>query len=459
MSLRFTPCLLLLLAGTVVNSAGCASSRRMLSQKPVEKAESIAATEETKPSPTAPVVDPLAPGYELEAAENWPAAIAFYGAVLRNQPANSTALHRMGVIATYREDYDAAANYYRRAMELEPRNAAILADTGYFLTLQKQYETAGLMLEAAVLLDPENEQAVNNLATVKGLRGDIDEALVLFRRVNSPAAALLSLASIHEQRNEWQLALVCYLEARSVDPAVTVPDEITAHVAELRQGLVETINDVASSESAREPVAASDSADAPTVADSVPPASRPLRAAETPAETVATTSTLDDAMFFPDDHAVMEETPPGLEELVSAEWELETAQSADDQIETASGVVEEPVASRETGRPRETALNGCCPVALRDASQLVDGRPEFCLNYEGVIYALSSADAVQRFRLNPERYLPSAGGLDVISVRGGKMERGSLHFSTWFRNRLFLFTSAEHVDEFRNDPLRYVELD
>lgn len=462
MALRVTT-LLLLIASLV---AGCAGSRKMVAKPSPENVEALAAAKEAAPA-DAPAIDPLTPGYELEAAEDWPAAVAFYGTVLREQPAHSIALHRLGVIATYREDYEAAANYYRRAMELDPRNPTLLADTGYFLILQKQYDTAAAMLEMAVTLDPENERAINNLATVRGLRGEIDAALVLFRRVNSPADALLNLASIHEQRGEWQLSLACYHEARSVDANVAIPEEVIEQVAAVRQGITETAPPDSVAEKLEEPAPA----DAPimtTVAP--PPPSHPLRAEPAPplqdavtdsapasSETIADIGPVleNEAEFFPDDQVVAAQAGPTADALFTTEWDDELVEENTNEIAPVSAAREEAVAVR----PRDVALNGCCPVALRDTSQVVDGSSEFCVDCDGVTYALSSAEAMQRFRLHPERYLPSAGGLDVISVRSGKMERGNLHFSTWFRNRLFLFASADHVDEFRSDPLRYVELD
>ncbi len=460
-------------ASVLLASAGCVTFKRTARHSRQPPAEQVAAvTQET--APTAPVVDILAPGYQLEAAEKWPEAISFYASVLKVQPANATALHRLGVISTLREDHEAAASYYRRAMELDPRNAALLADAGYFLMLQREYETAALMLEQAILLAPDNERAVNNYAMVQGLRGEIDAALVLFRRVNPPAVALQSLASIHEQRGEWQLALACYHESQSVDPSVVIPEEVLAQVEQLRQGLLlaESPTTVESVPEEHVPIEEPLAPPVAISAQSGPPPSHPIRrSSPVPIqEAVAVTETNTDelvewagattgdqeaeAPFFPAD-AVSEAPTPEREALVVTEAPPESDETAQAEFD----VVEVSLADSTIVRPRETALEGCCPVALRDTSQLIDGRPEFCLNHAGVIYSLSSAEAVQRFRLDPERYIPSAGGLDVISVRSGKMERGSLHFSTWFRNRLFLFTSADHVDEFRSDPLRYVDLD
>lgn len=213
----------LLLVGIV--SAGCATARPVAKQEPPPVSEPV----------VAPVVDPLALGYELEAAERWPEATAFYAQVLKDQPANATALHRLGVIATLHEGDEAAANYYRRAMELDPLNAVLLTDVACFLTFNEQYDSAAKLLERAVELAPKDERTLGQLALVQGLRGEVDLALVLFRRVHSPGVALQHMAAVHEQREEWQLALSCYLEAKSLDASVVIPETVLAKVEEIRR--------------------------------------------------------------------------------------------------------------------------------------------------------------------------------------------------------------------------------
>ncbi len=441
---------LLLFTGVLVLVAGCASSRHIATKPevPVEPASVEIAQSEPAPQHGAQP-DPLAEGFAFEAAQRWPQAIAVYAAILKTQPANATALHRLGVIATLRDDHEAAAGYYRRALELDPQNAALLADAGYFLMLQQEYDAAARMLQLANQLEPDNERVINNLALLQGHRGEIDAALVLFRRVNPPAVALQNVASLHEQRGEWQLALACYLEARSVDPGIVVPDEVVAKVAALRHGIPDAATDAELAEAPGSPeeteafVAAETDTDLP---DSHP---------------VATTEADDPAnAYFPSDATEASAVTADVDELADPQWNHETT------IVTAN-VTNEPEASADqpivpsggSPRPRDVALDGCCPVALRDAAQVIDGRTEFCVTHQGVVYSLSSVEAVQRFQKHPERYVPSAGGLDVVAVRSGRMDRGSLHYSTWFRNRLFLFTNRDHVEEFRSDPLRYVDLD
>lgn len=434
--------------GCVSLTIGCATSRQVAKNEPLPaEAESVSQT----PAPEIPAPDPLSQGYALEAAQQWRDAIRFYAGILKEQPAHATALHRLGVIATIQGDQEAAANYYRRAMELDPHNAGLLADAGYFQLLQKQYEHAELLLQQAQVLEPNNERVVNNLAMVQGLRGEIDTALVLFRRVNPPAAALQNLAAVHEQRDEWQLALACYLEAASVDPAVTVPENVLAKVEERRQTApdVKSWTDVAAEPSL---TVTSKVADGP-LAQMESVAEPPIKATTKSAPiTEQATKIESEADFFPADTPTAVSTDSPESDPVDVEEQHAVTPAAAMTTDAVSAVEE-----ASPMRVRDAALDGCCPVALRDSSQVIDGRAEFCVRHQGVVYALSSADAVRRFREQPERYVPSAGGLDVISIRSGRMERGSFHYSTWFRNRLYLFTSAEHVDEFRADPLRYVD--
>lgn len=434
-------------------SVGCATAR------PVAKKQDPPPV--TEPAVT-PVVDPLALGYELEAAERWSEATVFYAQVLKDQPANAQALHRLAVIATLREDDEAAANYYRRALELDPQNAVLLTDLACFLTFQEQYDSAAQLLQRALELAPNDERTIGQFALVQGLRGEVDLALVLFRRVSPPGVALQQMAAVHEQRAEWQLALSCYLEARSLDATVAIPETVLAKVAEMRR----PESPVITAEPTSPPIVEAE-VTAPVVVSSPPP-SRPVMPAVEPALTVETDPTVvaaeyepnpvhvieSDADFFPDDFPL---TNPVLDPVAFADEEAEPL--AAPAATAAPLPSDEPELDESVStRVKDAALDGCCPVMLRDSAQLIDGRAEFSHRHQGVVYVFSSREALSRFQEQPERYVPFAGGVDVITVRAGRMEPGSLHFSTWFRNRLYLFSSAEHVTEFRADPLRYVDL-
>jgi YHS domain-containing protein/thioredoxin-like negative regulator of GroEL len=108
-------------------------------------------------------------------------------------------------------------------------------------------------------------------------------------------------------------------------------------------------------------------------------------------------------------------------------------------------------------RVGESGLKGFCPVALRDRMELVDGRAEFAAEYQGQAYQFHSSDAARLFLANPARYMPAAGGLDVVAVKQAQSAVvGSLDHAAWFRGSLFLFTSYENLHEFRQYAKAYM---
>lgn len=122
-------------------------------------------------------------------------------------------------------------------------------------------------------------------------------------------------------------------------------------------------------------------------------------------------------------------------------------------------------AASRSGSPPNTvdlqsAFKGVCLVTLFEESRLIPANAEFCAEFQSQKYCFSSAEACEKFRKDPQRYTPVAGGLDIVSVRNAKVvEQGSINFAVWFQRKLYLFTSAEHADAFRRQPYLYVTVE
>ncbi|HAA60278.1 MAG TPA: hypothetical protein DCE39_05050, partial [Planctomycetaceae bacterium] len=105
---------------------------------------------------------------------------------------------------------------------------------------------------------------------------------------------------------------------------------------------------------------------------------------------------------------------------------------------------------------RSDGLGGKCPVALRDQRKLVDGLAKFSVTHNGRAILLSSAKARATFTDQPEAYLPAADGMDLVSIDQRRPRLGTLDYATWYRGRLYLFTTQSNLVEFREQPERYV---
>lgn len=102
-------------------------------------------------------------------------------------------------------------------------------------------------------------------------------------------------------------------------------------------------------------------------------------------------------------------------------------------------------------------ISDFCLVSLREDRRIVMGQREFSVEYHGQKYLFSSVESQQKFRAEPERYAPSAGGLDLVLFRNEReVVQGSLKFATWYRHSLYVFTTQQNRDVFQQTPGKYV---
>ncbi len=103
-----------------------------------------------------------------------------------------------------------------------------------------------------------------------------------------------------------------------------------------------------------------------------------------------------------------------------------------------------------------TGLKGFCPVMLRNQRDLVDARPEFSSHYESVTFHFSSQEAQADFEANPAKYAPIQAGHDVVLLVESEVElQGSLDHAVWFKEQLYLFSSADSVKRFIQEPGKF----
>lgn len=107
-------------------------------------------------------------------------------------------------------------------------------------------------------------------------------------------------------------------------------------------------------------------------------------------------------------------------------------------------------------RSELNGLKGFCPVALRDSRELKDARPSFQAEFNGDYYNFSTAEALTKFKAEPEKYAPAAGGQDVVlAANEGTSREGSLDRAVWYRNKLYLFSSKDSHEEFVASPSKF----
>lgn len=113
---------------------------------------------------------------------------------------------------------------------------------------------------------------------------------------------------------------------------------------------------------------------------------------------------------------------------------------------------------RIMSRTGKLGFKGFCPVTLRDERDLVDSREQYKAKFGLQTYYFCSPEAKSAFEANPARYAPAGGGSDVVLlVNTGEETPGSLDFSLWYRDRLYMFRSRETQALFSKDPRKYAD--
>jgi YHS domain-containing protein len=98
-------------------------------------------------------------------------------------------------------------------------------------------------------------------------------------------------------------------------------------------------------------------------------------------------------------------------------------------------------------------LKGFCPVSLRDDRSLRDGKAAYLSFYRGRPFYFASPQAKAAFDNDPSRYAPAGDGYDVaLKTLTGELVEGTLDHGVWFKDRLYLFASAESLKTFMAAP-------
>lgn len=91
----------------------------------------------------------------------------------------------------------------------------------------------------------------------------------------------------------------------------------------------------------------------------------------------------------------------------------------------ASGQVSEIYA------PSNKAINGYDPVAFFTDSMPVKGKTEYTYNWKGVDWSFSSAEHMDLFKANPDKYAPQFGGYCAYGCSQGQGHKAPTKPETW----------------------------
>jgi len=109
-------------------------------------------------------------------------AAAFYDEVVRIDPRNVHAHHRLAMIADMQKNYSLAETHYTAALKVDPNNMNLLNDLGYSYYLQQNFDESQAYLSYVLQMDPSNTLAMKNLGLVLAAQGNTQEAYALLQQ-------------------------------------------------------------------------------------------------------------------------------------------------------------------------------------------------------------------------------------------------------------------------------------
>ncbi|MDO4629735.1 MAG: hypothetical protein Q4C70_11185, partial [Planctomycetia bacterium] len=103
-------------------------------------------------------------------------------------------------------------------------------------------------------------------------------------------------------------------------------------------------------------------------------------------------------------------------------------------------------------------LDGFCPVTLQETESWTEGDAQWSVIHHGVTYYLASAEQVQKFLANPEKYTPVMDGADpVLLTETGVREVGTVDNCVVFEGKLYMFTSETNLNKFFENTSAYMK--
>jgi YHS domain-containing protein len=109
------------------------------------------------------------------------------------------------------------------------------------------------------------------------------------------------------------------------------------------------------------------------------------------------------------------------------------------------------IAMAQSAHPR-LVLKGYDPVAYFTDGKPIEGKPEYEAVYDDARYRFASAQHLEQFKADPDRYAPQYTGSCAAGVAMGvKVEAEPEHWLI-VDGKLFVFSGASSVDQMRADP-------
>ena len=94
----------------------------------------------------------------------------------------------------------------------------------------------------------------------------------------------------------------------------------------------------------------------------------------------------------------------------------------------------------------EAAIEGYSPVSYVEKGLAEKGKSKYAVKHRGITYYLTSADQVQKFNADPDKYVPAYGGWCAYGCAIGKKFPVDPETFKIVNGRLLLFLKDDKVD-------------
>jgi tetratricopeptide (TPR) repeat protein len=141
-----------------------------------------------------------------------------YEGVLKQDPSNQRACHRLGVVTARQGDYQKAEQLLTKAAELSQPDAELLCDLGYTYYLQDRLDLAEKALRQSIDKSSNYQTAWTNLGLTLGQQGRFEESLAAFLKAGNPAEAHASLGYVLAQQNQFRRAQDEFRQSLALNP-------------------------------------------------------------------------------------------------------------------------------------------------------------------------------------------------------------------------------------------------
>lgn len=110
-----------------------------------------------------------------------------------------------------------------------------------------------------------------------------------------------------------------------------------------------------------------------------------------------------------------------------------------------------------TGRLSDLAVGGYDAVAYFEDGKPVKGAKEFSYQYEGATWLFSSADNLEQFKQDPDAYAPQYGGYCAWAAAQGYTAPGNPQHWSVRSGKLYLNYNAKVQSDWLKDPDGFIK--